>query len=100
MLGIHQNTYSKWELGATQLKAEKIPTLAEIYEMDLLEFCKELYEYSLNNHNQRGGNAANVVVDNASEQTVKNLESQISQLKEELGFLKEEIIFLRNLVNR
>ena len=91
-LGISQNTYSKWELGETRLKAEIFPKLAEIYKMELPELLQNFYggiRFFYNNE-QKGGNyhAGNVVVDHASEKLVTSLQSQVSHLQGEIDFLR------------
>ena len=89
-MGISQNTYSKWELGHVKLKAEAFPKLAEFYEMELSELLRWFIEESFvfNNHNQQGGNAANIFVGNASEQLVKTYEARIAHLEGEVNFLR------------
>ncbi len=93
MLGIHQNTYCEIETGKAKLSLERYLKLSEILEVDAVEMLKWILGDSMvfNNNHQNGGNAANVIVDNASEKLLKTLE-------ETVAFLKEENIFLRSLL--
>ncbi len=59
--------------------------------MSPIDFLKFDEGMVFNNHNQTGGNAANMIVDNASEKLVASLQSQIEHLFEENAFLRSLI---------
>jgi transcriptional regulator with XRE-family HTH domain len=90
-LDIQQNTYSKLETGQVKLSMERFFQICDVYEMSPIDFLKFDESMVFNNHNQTGGNAANVFVDNASEKLVAALQSQIEHLLNENAFLRNMI---------
>ncbi len=41
LIGIEQNTYSKWESGICDIKSKHIPKLAEIFEVEISDLFRE-----------------------------------------------------------
>ena len=92
-LGITQGAYSQWELGEVCIKLETLPKLAEAFQMELPELMQRLFGENLvfNNHQQKGGNAANIVINNLSEKVIELYESRIVQLEEEIASWKSQV---------
>lgn len=91
-LGITQGAYSQWELGEAGIKLESLPKFAEAFQMELSELVQKLFGESLvlNNHNQKGGNAGNIVINNLSEKLIELYESKIARLEEEIALKKSQ----------
>jgi len=92
-LGITQGAYSQWELGEVCIKLETLPKLAEAFGMELPELLQRLFGENLvfNNHQQKGGNFASIVINNLSEKVIELYESRIVQLEEEIASWKSQV---------
>ena len=62
-------------------------------EAELPELMQRLFGENLvfNNHQQKGGNAANIVINNLSEKVIELYESRIAQIKEEIASWKSQV---------
>ena len=63
LLGIEQNTYSKWESGINDVKSIHIPKIAEIFDVDIADLFKtdkkegvNIKQIYNNNETAKGGN--------------------------------------------
>lgn len=86
-LGMSQNNYSKIELGKIDLTIGRLSQICEILEVEMSDLIKES-NVTLNNHNQKGGNFANTIIQKYSEKIIDAYENQINNLKEEISFLR------------
>ena len=61
--------------------------------MELPELLQRLFGENLvfNNHQQKGGNFASIVINNLSEKVIELYESRIVQLEEEIASWKSQV---------
>lgn len=87
-LDISSNAYRKIEMNYTRLSVKRLYDIAEIFELDVLDFLDSKYMNS--------GNKSTNVELHVMEQHFKNMkvlyEKQIETLKEEIYFLREKIL--------
>lgn len=87
-LDMSQNNYSPIEAEEVKLTLDRLSQIAEILDvnpLDILSFDKDLV---FNNHNQKGGQAGNIVIQMLTEQERELYLRQIAHLEEEIRFLR------------
>ena len=87
-LGISQSAYSKLEKGQIAVTIEKLYAIAKVFEVPVEKLLTFDESNVLHNHQQKGGNAANVILQTPSDKERDLYENRIKHLEEEVAFLR------------
>ena len=71
-------------MGSTEIRLDAVPKLAKVFNMELPELLQRLFSenFVFNNHDQKGGNAANIIINNvASERVMELIDVVIAKFK-------------------
>ena len=88
-LEMSQNNYSKIELGRVSVSMDRFQEIADILEIEPMKIMDFDESQVFNNHDQKGGSAANLIVQEFSDKLEEAYKSEITHLKEEIQFLRK-----------
>lgn len=90
-LNMSQTNYSKIESDEVKLTLDRLMEIGDIFGMDPLDILSFDKELIFNNHDQKGGQAGNIIIQNVSENERALYEQQIKHLQEEIQFLRAQL---------
>lgn len=82
MLGVDRNTYSNRENEATDVKAQYIPKLAEIFNVKIQELFDDEQKFQINNFENKDSATGQqgIIINITDSETAKLLGSQLEEL--------------------
>ena len=99
-LGITQKTYWRLENGQSKIDLERLQNISKILEIDPLKLISFDEKNTLNNNDQKRGNAANIFIHAYSEKERHLYESLVNEKDARIKHLEEENKFLRELLRK